>query len=216
MTDSVVKTKILVKIPPALFIKEGDTKWRGTTFIVKTNHSKMGCYEVFFDWETTQNGGLPTGIHLVSKTGSRVSSDLFRSGIPLKELLDIDVRAQAEIHRQFPDLKKFVAENSGKAKSLEILSTPVAQLKKIKNKNLSEGKQAIEIELHKVANAWKENQANHATESAEKYIAKKTGLPRSVIRTRIYKCRNRGLIPPSTHGNATVNRPIKKKKRKMK
>ena len=78
-----------------------------------------------------------------------------------------------------------MAENSGKAKSLEILSTPVAQLKKIKNKNLSEGKQVIEIELHKVANAWKENQANHATESAEKYIAKKTGLPRSVIRTRI-------------------------------
>lgn len=201
---------------PSLFIKEGDTKWRGTTFIVKTNHPKMGSYEVFFDWETTQNGGLPTGIHLVSKTGSRVSSDLFRSGIPLKELLDIDVKAQAEIHRQFPDLKKFVAENSGKAKSLEILSTPVAQLKKIKNENLSEGKQVIEIELYMVANAWKENQANHATEGFEKYIAKKTGLSKSVIRTRIYQCRNRGLIPPSTHGNATVNRPIKKKKRKKK
>lgn len=118
MTDSVVKTKISVKIPPSLFIKKGETKWRGTTFIVKTNHLKMGTYEVFFDWETTQDGGLPTGIHLVSKTGSRVSSDLFRSGIPFKELLDIDVKAQAETRRQFPDLMKFVAENSGKAKVL--------------------------------------------------------------------------------------------------
>ena len=135
MTDSVVKTKISVKIPPSLFIKKGETKWRGTTFIVKTNHLNMGTYEVFFDWETTQDGGLPTGIHLVSKTGSRVSSDLFRKGIPFKELLDIDVKAQAETRRQVPDLMKFVAENSGKAKSLELSSTPVAQLKKINERN---------------------------------------------------------------------------------
>ena len=214
MTDSVVKTKISVKIPPSLFIKKGETKWRGTTFIVKTNHLNMGTYEVFFDWETTQDGGLPTGIHLVSKTGSRVSSDLFRKGIPFKELLDIDVKAQAETRRQFPDLMKFVAENSGKAKSLELSSTPVAKLKKINERNLSEGKQVLEIELHMVARAWEENQEFHATESAEKYIAKRTGLPKSVIRTRIYQCRKIGLIPPSTHGNATVNRPTKKRKKK--
>ena len=126
MTDSVVKTKIVVKMPSSLFVKEGDTKWRGTTFIVKTNNSKMGSYEVFFDWELTQDGALPTGIHLVSKTGSRVSSDLFRSGIPLKELLDTDVKAQAEIRRQAPDTIKFVAKNLGKAKGLELSSTPPA------------------------------------------------------------------------------------------
>ena len=216
MTDSVARTKFVVKMAPSLFIKKGDTKWRGTTFIVKTNHPKMGTYEVFFDWELTQDGALPTGIHLVSKTGSRVSSDLFRGGIPLKELLDRDVVAQAETRKQAPETIKFVAKNLGKTKGLELSSTPVAQLKGIKKRNLSEGKQVIEIEQYMVARAWEENQKSHATESAEKYIAKRTGLSKSVIRTRIYQCRKAGLIPPSTHGNATVNRPIKKKKRKKK
>ena len=214
MTDSVVKTKIVEKMAPSRFIKKGETKWRGTTFIVKTNHSKMGTYEVFFDWELTQDGALPTGVHLVSKTGSRVSSDLLRGGIPLKELLDRDVEAQAETRRQAPDTIKFVAENFGKAKSLELSSTPVAQLKRIKKRNFSEGKQVIEIEQYMVARAWEENQKFHATESSEKYIAKRTGLPKSVIRTRIYQCRKLGLIPLSTHGNATVNRPTKKRKKK--
>lgn len=213
MTDSVVKTKVAVKMAPSLFIKKGDTKWRGTTFIVKTNHPNMGTYEVFFDWELTQDGALPIGIHLVSKTGSRVSSDLFRGGIPLKELLDRDVVAQAEIRKQAPDTITFVAKNLGKAKGLELSSTPVTQLKRIK-KNLSEGKQVIKIEHYMVARAWEENQKSHATESFEKYIAKRTGLPKSVIRTRIYQCRKAGLIPPSKHGNATVNRPIKKRKKK--
>lgn len=90
----------------------------------------------------------------------------------------------------------------------------MAKLKKINKRNLSEGKQVLEIELHMVARAWEENQEFHATESAEKYIAKRTGLPKSVIRTRIYQCRKIGLIPPSTHGNATVNRPTKKRKKK--
>lgn len=214
MTDSVVKTKVVVKMAPSLVIKRGDTKWRGTTFIVKTNHPNMGTYEVFFDWELTQDGALPIGIHLVSKTGSRVSSDLFRGGIPLKELLDRDVVAQAETRKQAPETIKFVAKNLGKAKGLELSSTPVAELKRIKKRDSSEGKQVIKIEQYMVARAWEENQKSHATESAEKYIAKRTGLPKSVIRTRIYQCRKAGLIPPSKHGNATVNRPIKKRKKK--
>ena len=176
----------------------------------------MGTYEVFFDWELTQDGALPTGIHLVSKTGSRVSSDLFRGGIPLKELLDRDVVAQAETRKQAPDTIKFVAKNLGKAKGLELSSTPVAELKRIKKRDLSDGKQVIKIEQYMVARAWEENQKSHATESFEKYIAKRTGLPRSTIRGRIFQCRKKGLIPPSTHGNAKVNRPIKKKKRKKK
>ena len=214
MTDSVVKTKITEKMVPTLFIKKGETKWKGTTFTVKTKNSKMGSYEVFFDWESTKHGALPTGIHLVSITGSRVSSDLFRTGIPLKELLDRDVKAQAETRRQAPDTIKFVAEKLGKAKSRELSSTPLVELKKTKSRNVIEGKQVLEIELHMVALAWNENQKLHATESAGKYIAKRTGIPKSVIRTRIYQCRKIGLIPPSTHGNATVNRPIKKRKKK--
>ena len=214
MTDSVVRTKIDVKMPPSLFVKKGETKWRGTTFTVKTNNSKMGTYEVFFDWESTQDGALPTGIHLVSKTGSRVSSDLFRTGIPLRDLLDRDVKAQAETRRQAPDTIKFVAENLSRAKSRELSSTPLVELKKTKSRNVSVGKQVLDIELHMVAQAWNENQEFHATESAGKYIAKKTGIPKSVIRTRIYECRKIGLIPPSTHGNATVNRPTKKRKKK--
>jgi len=214
MTDSVVKTKVAVKMVPTLFIKKGETKWKGTTFTVKTNNSKMGSYEVFFDWESTKHGALPTGIHLVSKTGSRISSDLFRTGFPLKELLDRDVKAQAETRRQAPDTIKFVAEKLGKAKSRELSSTPMVQLKKTKSENVSVGKQKLEIELQNVAQAWNENQKLHATESAGKYIAKRTGLSKSVIRTRIYQCRKIGLIPPSTHGNATVNRLTKKRKKK--
>jgi len=214
MTDSVVKTKVAVKMVPTLFIKKGETKWKGTTFTVKTNNSKMGSYEVFFDWESTKHGALPTGIHLVSKTGSRISSDLFRTGFPLKELLDRDVKAQAETRRQAPDTIKFVAEKLGKAKSRELSSTPMVQLKKTKSENVNVGKQELEIELQNVAQAWNENQELHATESGEKYIAKRTGLPKSVIRTRIYQCRKIGLIPPSTHGNATVNRLTKKRKKK--
>ena len=214
MTDSVVKTKITVKMASALSIEKGETKWRGTTFTVETNQPKMGTYEVFFDWELTEYGALPTGVHLVSKTGSRISSDFLRGGFPLKELLDMDVEAQAVIREQAPETIKFVKKSIGKEKVVNLSSTPVAHLNKSPKRNVTNAKKVIEIEQYMVAQAWEENQKSHATEGYETYIAKRTGLSKSVIRTRIFECRKAGLIPPSTHGNATVNRPIKKRKKK--
>jgi len=105
-------------------------------------------------------------------------------------------------------------ENRVRKDGANLLSTPEAKLKRGPRSDGSATSQYLNDELQRVAEAWKENQENHATESFAKYIAKRTGLPKSVIRTRIYKCRKIGLIPPSTHGNATVNRPTKKRKKK--
>lgn len=181
--------------------------------MVNTGKPKIGSYEIRFYWEATKDGAVPTEIHLVTKSGSRISSDLFRS-IPIKELLEMDVARQADIRKLAPESIKFVSETFGKKKGANLSSTPVADLKRSRKRNMTSAKKVIEIEQYMVARAWEENQKSHATESAEKYIAKRTGLPKSVIRTRIYQCRKAGLIPPSKHGNATVNRPIKKRKKK--
>ena len=213
MTDSVVKTKITAIVGPGFFIKEGETKWRGTIFMVDTNKPKIGSYEIHFYWEVTKDGALPTEMYLASKTKSRITSDLIRK-IPIKDLLRLDVERQEKMRKQAPERIKFVLENRATKDGANLLSTPEAKLKRGPRSGSSATSQNLNDELRKVAEAWKENQENHATESFEKYIAKKTGLPKSVIRTRIYQCRKRGLIPPSTHGNATVNRPDKKKNRK--
>lgn len=213
MTDSVAKTKIEVRVEPDFFVKEGETKWRGTIFMVKTSRPKIGSYEIFFNWEMTKVGALPTEMHIASKTKSRITSDLIRH-IPIKKLLERDVKDQEKMRKQAPERIKFVLENRATKDGANLLSTPEAKLKREPRSDGSATSQYLNDELQKVAEAWKENQENHATESFEKYIAKRTGLPKSVIRTRIFQCRNLGLIPLSTHGNATVNRPTKKRKKK--
>ena len=191
--------------------------------MVKTSKPKIGSYEIFFNWEMTRVGALPTEMHITSKTESRITSDLIRH-IPIKKLLERDVKDQEKMRKQAPERIEWIKRhrNNPAATKLSSLigaklsSTPEAKLERAPRSDSSATSQVLNDELRKVAEAWKENQENHATESFEKYIAKRTGLPKSVIRTRIYQCRKAGLIPPSTHGNATVNRPIKKKKRKKK
>ena len=213
MTDSVAKTKVAVTVEPDFFVKEGETKWRGTIFMVKTGKPKIGSYEIFFNWEMTKDGALPTEMHLASKTKSRITSDLIRN-IPIKELLRRDVTGQEKIRKQAPERIKFVLENRVRKDGANLLSTPEAKLKRGPRRDGSAASQYLNDELQRVAAAWRENYENHATEGSGKYIAKRTGLPKSVIRTRIFQCRKRGLIPPSTHANATVNGQTKKRKKK--
>ena len=221
MTDSVVKTKISVTVEPDFFVKDSETKWRGTTFMVKTRTPKIGSYEIRFYWEATKDGALPTEMFLASKTKSRITSDLIRK-IPIKDLLRLDVERQETNRKQAPERIEWIKRHRTNLAATKLSSTvgaklsitPEAKLKRAPRRDGSFTRQVLNDELRKVAEAWKENQENHATESFEKYIAKRTGLPRSMIRGRIFQCRKMGLIPPSTHGNATVNRPIKKRKKK--
>ena len=183
--------------------------------MVKTGTPKIGSYEIRFYWEATKDGALPTEMFLASKTKSRITSDLIRK-IPIKDLLRLDVERQESNRKQAPERIEWITRHRANESGAKLSSTPEAKLKRAPRSDASATSQVLNDELRKVAEAWKENQENHATESFEKYIAKRTGLRRSVIRGRIFQCRKRGLIPPSTHGNAKVNRPIKKKKRKMK
>ena len=181
--------------------------------MVKTNKPKIGSYEIRFYWEVTKEGALPTEMYLASKTMSRITSDLIRN-VPIKHLLRLDVERQEKMRKQAPERIDWIMRHRANKYGAKLSSTPEAKLKRGPRSDGSAASQYLNDELQKVAKAWKENQENHATESYEKYIAKRTGLPKSVIRTRIYQCRKIGLIPPSTHGNATVNRPIKKRKKK--
>jgi hypothetical protein len=146
---------------------------------------------------------------LVSKTGTRISSNLIRS-IPLKQLLDRDVEGQMKIREQAPETIKFVKDNFGNKRSNALVATEHPKLKRSSKSQKTSASQLKEIELQMVALAWHDNNNKHATRPSAKHISQVTKISRTLIRTRISECRKLGLIPPSSHGNATVNGKTKK------
>jgi hypothetical protein len=93
----------------------------------------------------------------------------------------------------------------------KIYSNPASQLANISPMKTPRKSRIHKKDLNEVAAAWKAAQMQPSFESTGKFVAKKLSISHSLARTRIRQCRQAGLIPASTHGNAVVKPRITKR-----
>jgi hypothetical protein len=198
MTDIKRATKFQVISSPIPVLVGEDDKWKGTNFKMTSKTKSKGQFEIHFEWQETKNGIIPYSMQIKSMNKQAINADIIRE-IKVGQLLRDDIKIQRNNLQQSGDMIDFINQNRSKGFDEQIRLTPsMDKVKKIS------GKRSTTEQHRLVADLWKELQTLPTHESAGKYIGKRLGINYSTARTRIKQCRELGLIPNSTHGNAKI------------
>ena len=198
MNDKKRSTKFQVISSPIPVLVGEDVKWKGTNFNMTSKTKSKGQFEIQFEWQETKNGIIPFSIQIKSKNEQAINADIIRE-IKVGQLLRDDIKIQRNNLQQSDGMIDFINQNRSKGFDEQIRLTPsINKVTKIS------GKRSTTEQHRLVADLWKELQTLPTHESAGKYIGKRLGINYSTARTRIKQCRELGLIPNSTHGNAKI------------
>ena len=198
MTDIKRSTKFQVISSPIPVLVGEDDKWKGTNFKMTSKTKSKGQFEIHFEWKETKNGIIPYSMQIKSMNKQAINADIIRE-IKVGQLLRDDIKIQRNNLQQSGDMINFINQNRSKGFDEQIRLTPsINKVTKIS------GKRSTTEQHRLVAELWKELQIMPTHESPGKYIGKRLGINYSTARTRIKQCRELGLIPHSTHGNAKI------------
>ena len=198
MTDIKRATKFqMISSPIPVLVGETD-QWKGTTFKMTSKTKSKGQFKIQFEWQETKNGIIPYSMHIASINNQAINAAIIRE-IKVGQLLRDDIKIQRNNLQQSDGMIDFINQNRSKEFDETIRLTPsIDKVKKIS------GKRTITEQHRLVAQFWKELGTLPTHESPGKYIGKRLGINYSTARTRIKQCRELGLIPNSTHGNAKI------------
>jgi hypothetical protein len=198
MTDIERATKFqMISSPIPVLV--GETKeWKGTIFKMTSKTKSKSQFKIQFEWQETKNGIIPYSMHIESMNKQAINADIIRE-IKVGQLLRDDIKIQRNNLQQADGMIDFINQNRSKGLDETVRLTPsINKVKKIS------GKRSTTEQHRLVAELWKELATLPTHESPGKYIGKRLGINYSTARTRIKQCRELGLIPNSTHGNAKI------------